>query len=242
MVVLRKKLPSKVAEGTLEVATDQTLIELSNTIPKTEDSSRLRRDESTPAEKMKGLAIQTSSQFPDQGHTPESTAKDFAQSPLSTSTSHDFPQSPMSMSDALFSSPVTTLSDTFFQTPGTSINGDDFVQSSANVPSTSESPIAEKAKSKWVSAIEDARIFAGGLLRHPFESTKHFTILRHSYGLVYYKGPSTSVAITIFADKPIPRDRRLWLQMKGWTGKTGMRAKALLRTNGSWIKVNRQRE
>ena len=91
--------------------------------------------------------------------------------------------------------------------------------------------------SKWKSALGEARYIAGGLIARPFESTKHFTVLRHSHGLVFYQGSSTSVAITIFSDRPLPDDRRLWLQTKGWTGKTGMKAKALLRTNNNWIEV-----
>ncbi|KZF21459.1 hypothetical protein L228DRAFT_153752 [Xylona heveae TC161] len=92
-------------------------------------------------------------------------------------------------------------------------------------------------QSKWKHAMEEARHFAGGLVTHPHESTKHFTILRHSHGLVFYKGPSTSLAITIFSDQPLPADRRLWLQLKGWTGKAGMKVKGLFRTNGNWINV-----
>ena len=108
------------------------------------------------------------------------------------------------------------------------------VQSPTSV-STSDSPSTET--SKWKTAMEDARHFAGGLVNHPFESNKHFSILRHSHGLVYYKGPSTSLAITIFSDQPLPQDRTLWVQRKGWTGEAGMKAKALLRTNSSWINV-----
>ena len=108
------------------------------------------------------------------------------------------------------------------------------VQSPTSV-STSDSPSTES--SKWKTAMEDARHFAGGLVSHPFESSKHFSILRHSHGLVYYKGPSTSLAITIFSDQPLPQDRTLWVQRKGWTGKAGMKAKALLGTNSSWINV-----
>jgi hypothetical protein len=101
--------------------------------------------------------------------------------------------------------------------------------------STSDSPTSEP--SKWRTAMEDTRHFAGGLISHPFESTKHFSILRHSHGLVYYKGPSTNLAITIFSDKPLPENRTLWVQRKGWTGKTGMKVKSLLNSNSSWIDV-----
>jgi hypothetical protein len=108
------------------------------------------------------------------------------------------------------------------------------IQSPTSV-STNDDPTIEP--SKWRTAMEDVRHFAGGLINHPFESTKHFSILRHSHGLVYYKGPSTNLAITIFSDKPLPDDRTLWVQRKGWTGKTGMKVKSLLHSNSSWINV-----
>jgi hypothetical protein len=114
------------------------------------------------------------------------------------------------------------------------LDSPNLVQSPTSV-STSDSPSSES--SKWKTAMDDARHFAGGLISHPFESTKHFSILRHSHGLVYYKGPSTNLAITIFSDEPLPPDRTLWVQRKGWTGKTGMKVKSLLHTNSSWIDV-----
>lgn len=86
-------------------------------------------------------------------------------------------------------------------------------------------------------AYGEARHFLGGLINHPTESNKHVTILRHSHGLVFYRGNSTSVAVSIFSDAPLPEDRTVWLQNKGWSGKTGMRAKALFRLNDSWIDV-----
>jgi hypothetical protein len=86
-------------------------------------------------------------------------------------------------------------------------------------------------------AYQEARHFVGGLIQHPTESTKHFTVLRHSHGVVFYQGSNTFLAISIFADAPLPTNRTLWLQNKGWTGKTGMRAKALFRLNDSWINV-----
>ena len=85
-------------------------------------------------------------------------------------------------------------------------------------PDSSSSNTSSAAK-----AFRDARHFAGGIIQRPYESTKHITIVRHSHGLVFYQGGSTHVAITIFSDRPIPEGRRLWLQKKGWTGKTGTR-------------------
>lgn len=86
-------------------------------------------------------------------------------------------------------------------------------------------------------AYGEARHFLGGLINHPTESNKHFTILRHSHGLVFYRGNATSVAVSIFSDGPLPLDRTLWLQNKGWSGKTGMRTKAFFRLNDSWLDV-----
>ncbi|ORY63365.1 uncharacterized protein BCR38DRAFT_436676 [Pseudomassariella vexata] len=92
-------------------------------------------------------------------------------------------------------------------------------------------------KSMWKTALDETIHFAGGLISHPFESTKHFSILRHSSGLVFYRGPTTSITITIFADAPLPADRSLWLQRKGYSGNMGMNASALLGTTTNWIDV-----
>ncbi|KAJ5807698.1 Monooxygenase FAD-binding [Penicillium robsamsonii] len=86
-------------------------------------------------------------------------------------------------------------------------------------------------------AYSEARHFLTGLINRPTESNKHVTILRHSHGLVFYRGPTTSVAISIFSDVPLPPEHTLWLQSKGWTGKTGMQFKSLLRLRDSWLDV-----
>ncbi|KAJ5929880.1 hypothetical protein N7454_006830 [Penicillium verhagenii] len=101
-------------------------------------------------------------------------------------------------------------------------------------PSASASPLSQTPVQK---AYGEARHFLGGLITHPTESNRHVTILRHSHGLVFYRGNSTSVAVSIFSDTPLPPDRTLWLQSKGWTGKTGMRAKAMLRIRDGWLDV-----
>ncbi|KAJ1337540.1 Riboflavin kinase [Microdochium nivale] len=110
------------------------------------------------------------------------------------------------------------------------------------------------AKPFWKTAIDETVYFAGGLISHPAESTRHYTVLRHSPGLVYYRGPSTSVAITIFSDTDdndddgggsgsgsggatLPPGRTLWLQRKGFSGNMGMDASAFFRTDSSWIDV-----
>lgn len=110
----------------------------------------------------------------------------------------------------------------------------------ASAPSTLEpapNDVTAGKRPKLVTALEETSLFLGGLLSHPVETNKHFTILRHSHGLVYYKGPETSLAISIFSSQPLPTSRRLWLQLKGWSGNTGMAAKALFRSNNSWINV-----
>jgi hypothetical protein len=93
------------------------------------------------------------------------------------------------------------------------------------------------AGEKIRSAYGEVRHFAGGLISHPHESTRHYSILRHSHGLVYYSGSFTNIAITVFADRELPADRSFWLQRKGWSGKTGMRAGAFFGTHGAWIDV-----
>ena len=88
------------------------------------------------------------------------------------------------------------------------------------------------------SAYGEARYFAGGLVAHPHESTKHYTILRHSHGLVFYSGSYTSLAVTIFGDRDLPPDRTFWLQRKGFSGKAGLGIGAsFMGTKSAWIDV-----
>ena len=112
-------------------------------------------------------------------------------------------------------------------------------RSSPNLqPQRSESSTTVQTAGKAVvTAFEEARHFAGGLVSHPFESTKHYSILRHSHGLVFYTGSYTNIAITVFADRELPDDRSFWLQRRGWSGKTGLRAGVLFGTHGAWINV-----
>lgn len=86
-------------------------------------------------------------------------------------------------------------------------------------------------------AYGEARHFLGGLISHPAESNKHYTLLRHGFPIVFYRGNATSVAVSIFSDSHLPVDRTLWLQSRGWSGTTGMRTKALFRLNDSWLDV-----
>lgn len=109
--------------------------------------------------------------------------------------------------------------------------------SSALSVATSTQDSKPKDQSKWKAALGEAQYFAGGLISHPAESTKHFTIIRHSNALVWYRGPATSIPITILSDAPLPHDRSVWLQQKGFSGNMGMTLKALVGTTGNWINV-----
>ncbi|KAK4249675.1 hypothetical protein C7999DRAFT_12538 [Corynascus novoguineensis] len=132
-------------------------------------------------------------------------------SALAADSRHSGPQSPF---DA---APTTTSAATFG--PGIASDG---------------------KKSNFVqTALAEARHFAGGLIPHPTESTKHYTILRHSPPLIFYRGPSTSVEITIFSspDHPLPADRTLWLQQRGFSGDSGMKIKAFFNATDSWLHV-----
>ncbi|WYZ40837.1 hypothetical protein EsH8_IV_001178 [Colletotrichum jinshuiense] len=105
---------------------------------------------------------------------------------------------------------------------------------------SSEAPSSDsqsKDKSFWQTALDETKYFAGGLVSHPFEYTKHYSILRHSGALVWYRGPSTSVTVTIFSDAPLPPTRTIWLQQKGFSGNMGMNLKSLVGANTSWLDV-----
>ncbi|CZT08593.1 uncharacterized protein RAG0_13600 [Rhynchosporium agropyri] len=111
-------------------------------------------------------------------------------------------------------------------------------RSASPVLTTESLRSSQSSNSSFIQeAFREARHFAGGLITHPVESTKHFSILRHSHGLVFYQGANTTLAISIFSDQPLPPDRTIWLQSKGWSGKTGMQAKAFMGRNGNWINV-----
>ncbi|RMZ22963.1 hypothetical protein D0859_13002 [Hortaea werneckii] len=100
-----------------------------------------------------------------------------------------------------------------------------------------DEPSQLQKSNKLRSAWSEVKHFAGGLITHPYEATKHFTILRHSHGLVYYQGPTTNIAITIFTSKPLPANRKLWLQKRGFSGRTGLKVGATLGTRSAWIDV-----
>lgn len=118
------------------------------------------------------------------------------------------------------------------------------LRQAAQYPTTSTiTPITRpsSAKASSLSALktgfEEARHFAGGLMYHPIEFSKHYSILRHSHGLVYYRGSATSITLSIFSDQTLAKTRMFWLQPKGWTGHTGLKVKALVRSTSDWINV-----
>ncbi|KAK4143910.1 uncharacterized protein C8A04DRAFT_28481 [Dichotomopilus funicola] len=106
-------------------------------------------------------------------------------------------------------------------------------------PSVSPETNNVSKKTFMQNALAEAKHFAGGLIPHPTESTKHYTILRHSPALIFYRGPSTSVEVTIFSspDKPLPGDRTFWLQQRGFSGDKGMKIKAFFNATDSWLHV-----
>ena len=72
------------------------------------------------------------------------------------------------------------------------------------------------------SAFDSTRHFASSLISAPHESSGNYTIMRHSLGLIYYRGPGTTVSITILASKPLAQTRKLFLQRRGLSGNLGM--------------------
>ncbi|TGO60650.1 hypothetical protein BOTNAR_0142g00210 [Botryotinia narcissicola] len=102
-----------------------------------------------------------------------------------------------------------------------------------DVPKIANETLSEQSftpSTSYVSkALQEARHFAGGLISHPSASTKHFSIVRHSHGLVFYQGCSTTLTVSIFSDAPLPPDRQ--------SGNTGMRLKAFVGNNSGWINI-----
>jgi len=136
----------------------------------------------------------------------------------------------------IYASPQRTDTDiSNFSSAAGSSTSNSIAPSSASTATSQSSSLT--ASSAFQKAYREARHFAGGLIQHPHEGTKHFSILRHSHGLVFYQGTATTLAISIFSDAPLPQDRTIWLQSKGWSGKTGMRARAFIGRNGNWLNV-----
>lgn len=46
--------------------------------------------------------------------------------------------------------------------------------------------------------------------------SSHYSTLRHSAPFVYYAGTDTKVTFSVFGDKALPNDRRIFLQKRGW--------------------------
>lgn len=167
----------------------------------------------------------------------EETASTIRRRPVPSESNYDYePTLPRRMDDLSLSTrdaqEIFVTSPT--RTSSSTTSGDEFLGSETETE-TPEAATTKTAKLK--TAFEDARHFAGGLISHPFESTKHFSILRHSHGLVYFKGFKTNVAITVFADQELPTDRQFWLQKRGLSGKTGMKVGALIGSKSAWINV-----
>ncbi|KAF4512778.1 hypothetical protein G6O67_000118 [Ophiocordyceps sinensis] len=117
-------------------------------------------------------------------------------------------------------------------------SSEDRIKLEATTTTTASLPTA----SRWRTAIDEAQYFAGGLLGRPSESTRHHTIIRHSHALVWYRGPSTSVTVSLLADAPLPAARSVWLQAKGFSGDVGMAVKALVGSTATWLDVTPARQ
>lgn len=111
------------------------------------------------------------------------------------------------------------------------------VSVSSEAPADAEASRSAKVKNALETAYSDAKHFAGGLISHPHESTRHYSVLRQSLGLVYYRGPMTNVVITILSDRPLPDDRTIWLQRRGFSGSTGLAIGAAFGARNAWIDV-----
>ncbi|KAE8153329.1 hypothetical protein BDV25DRAFT_168986 [Aspergillus avenaceus] len=107
-------------------------------------------------------------------------------------------------------------------------------RAATDFPAPTEQPNSPNAFQK---AYGEVSHFLGGLIAHPTQSNRHFTILRHSPGIVFYRGSTTSVTVSVFSDSPLPADRSYWLQNRGWSGNTGMKAKAFFRFTDDWVNV-----
>ncbi|RMZ85653.1 hypothetical protein DV737_g631, partial [Chaetothyriales sp. CBS 132003] len=110
-------------------------------------------------------------------------------------------------------------------------------QEASGSAATHTRPTSSVLGSAFKHAFGEARYFAGGLITHAHESSKHYSIQRHSHSFVYYAGHYTSIALTVFADRPLPADRSYWLQRKGFSGHSGLAIGTLMGAHGSWVNV-----
>ncbi|KAK3504228.1 hypothetical protein B0T13DRAFT_44 [Neurospora crassa] len=122
----------------------------------------------------------------------------------------------------------------------------------------SESSRKEETKGFWSNALSETAYLASGLISHPFESTKHYTILRHSPAVIWHHGPKTTVTISIFSSPKYPLPAlpslppaagvssdvagngngwSLWIQQRGFSGDSGMKIKNWLGGREDWVCV-----
>ncbi|KAH7631411.1 hypothetical protein B0T09DRAFT_319401 [Sordaria sp. MPI-SDFR-AT-0083] len=123
----------------------------------------------------------------------------------------------------------------------------------------SQSPKKDEGKGFWSTALSETAYLASGLISHPFESTKHYTILRHSPSVIWHRGPKTTVTISIFSSPKYPLPTlpslppaagvagthvnvtdngwSLWIQQRGFSGDSGMKIKNWLGGREDWVCV-----
>lgn len=106
---------------------------------------------------------------------------------------------------------------------------------------TPTTPSTSASTSKWSSALSSTKDLALSILPQNYTTTKHHTVLLHGNPLIIYRGPATSLSITIFSSPkyplPSPHQRVLYLQPRGFSGDTGTKIKTLMRTYEDWINV-----
>ncbi|KAK3399521.1 hypothetical protein B0T20DRAFT_436724 [Sordaria brevicollis] len=123
-----------------------------------------------------------------------------------------------------------------------------------------QSPKKDEAKGGfWSTALSETAYLASGLISHPFESTKHYTILRHSPSVIWHRGPKTTVTISVFSSPKYPLPKlpslppgagiagvnsdatgqgwSLWIQQRGFSGDSGMKLKNWLGGREDWVCV-----
>ncbi|KAK3681650.1 hypothetical protein B0T22DRAFT_360356, partial [Podospora appendiculata] len=157
-------------------------------------------------------------------------------SPLTPSSAATLPNCPSLSKPALPPRPILPPTTTPFSETNNNNNNNNNNNSNNNNNNNN--------KSFWTTALTETRHLASGLIPHATESTKHHTILRHSPALVFYRGPSTSVALTLLSTSahPLPADRSLWLQQRGFSGDSGMKLKAVLGATATWLEVTPSRQ
>lgn len=115
-------------------------------------------------------------------------------------------------------------------------------QAQSSLVALPATPTTQSTGSKiWQSALETTKDFALNILPQSTTITKHYTILLHGSPLIVYRGPATSLTITIFSSPkyplPPPEHRVLYLQPRGFSGDTGSKIKAFVGATEDWINV-----